>query len=226
MAWDATAPRGSDPIGVSDDFIRANFDALQIALSGTHIFPGALTTHGMHVPGKVPICEVDTEAVISGYTDIAGSICWPTDLATLYTNNGISWDGRGPFSGTINMIFFQATAPTGWTILTVANDGIVYSTDVAASGGSSRPGGTWTISGLEYSHYHIYSQVPWHRHLVTVGPFIDTGGIAGSERVTTFKNTSYYDTQTSYNTSSSSGAISSDGSWRPKRAISIIAMKD
>lgn len=230
MAWDVTAPRGSDPIGISRKFIAANFTALQTVLSGTHIFPGISATHGMHTPGQTPICEADTEAVISGYTDIAGSISWATNLATFYTNNGSSWDGRGPFSGTVQMLFFQATAPIGWTILTTVNDSIVYSTNTAASGGSARNGGTWTISGIEWSNYHTYSQVPKHRHTIP-GNYLGLADYTSDYAFQENNQTRSWATQNAgsappLSTSSSSGAVSSDGSWRPKRAISIIATKD
>lgn len=66
----------------------------------------------------------------------------------------------GEFETGVNMLFNQATAPTGWTIDTSVNDKVVM-----FSNGSPQSGGSWTISGITVDGHAItISEMPAHTH--------------------------------------------------------------
>lgn len=227
MGWSITEPAGSQSLNAGDDIIRDNYTALQDAISGTHVFPGTSGvggTRGAHRPGLTPTCAINTQAVISAYTDIQGAISFPTDLSYLWTNNGSSWDCRGTIiSGTV-MLFFQAAAPLGWTLLTTIHDELAYVASGAA--GAGHTGGTWTISGMTYNHRHVYTSTVYHRHSIT-GKVSGTTGShprkSQSTSVTAYTN--YAGTSTCY-TAYTSGGLTSDGTWRPKAVSCMLATKD
>lgn len=72
-----------------------------------------------------------------------------------------SIDG-GLVSGT-NMVFHQASAPTGWTQDTSVNDRVLRVVDNTGTGGAT--GGSWTISGVTVDgHVLTNAEMPSHNH--------------------------------------------------------------
>jgi len=134
-------------------------------------------------------------------------------------------------------IFYQAAAPSGWSILFAGNDRVLMVDN--SNGGSS--GGTWTISGLSSSNTTLsISQIPQHRHeggtvhrtssnsngitsrFGSVGTSGFTGDVIGSEFITGKANyTSYEGSGSGHNHS-----VSQNGSWRPRYHAVIICEKD
>lgn len=65
-----------------------------------------------------------------------------------------------------SMVFYQASAPTGWTQDTTVNDRVLRV--VSGSGGST--GGSWTISGVTVNNHTLtVAQIPSHNHGGTTG---------------------------------------------------------
>lgn len=225
MAYQRNKPDGADSLQSSDDYIRDNFAWIETTLGHVHTFPGNATTRGKHTPGSHPVCDIETYATLTGYTDVDGAISYPTDLEAIYTNDGSNWYARTIPSGSV-MVFFQAAAPCGWTLETSVNDSTLYVTSGAVASGAALAAGTWSLSGLNWSHYHEYSTAPRHTHYYMRGsgtgvPLYAYDGYAYSTTYWGFAG----DTPP-LTTSSTSGALSGDGGWRPYYAHCILASKD
>jgi len=72
------------------------------------------------------------------------------------------------------MVFYQDTAPTGWTIQNTLDDKVLFVTKGSAAGGQTGGGahstGTWTISGIAAdSHTLTTAEIPAHAHAMTIG---------------------------------------------------------
>ena len=147
-------------------------------------------------------------------------------LFSVYTGGAWSTTPFSGFASGTKMLFYQNTAPTGWTIEDTLDNKLVYVTKGGVAGGqaggAAHPSGSWTISGLtnanEASHVHSMQS---HTHTLTGGSAIWASGLAG------------YDTSTGgpdqANTgagSSHTHAISSDGTWIPEAYCCIICSKD
>jgi len=104
------------------------------------------------------------------------------------------------------------------------------SAGVALSGGTAWTGSTWSISGLSWSHQHIYSSVCSHRHLIIVysanpgGTYLGAGLNPGVHSDTVY--TGYTGDAPPCSSETISGNPSSDGSWRPAAVVCIVATKD
>lgn len=135
-------------------------------------------------------------------------------------------------SGT-KLLFYQNTAPTGWTIDTTLNDKLVYITRGSGAGGQTggqiHTTGSWTISGFSgNSDYYTLTtnDIPSHAHTYDLA-----AGGGGTVAIPT-SGTGHTE---SYITSYAGGgaghrhAISSlthDGAWRPAAYNCIICSKD
>lgn len=141
------------------------------------------------------------------------------------------------------MLFYQDTAPEGWTIDDTLNDKVVYITKGSAAGGQTggqaHSTGNWTISGISgstdshalsidempvHSHYHAHTITTWNN--INSANTICMGG-AGSS----FPNaaTTSYDSTTAGGGVGHSHTISSlsgNGNWRPAAYNCIICTKD
>jgi len=129
-------------------------------------------------------------------------------------------------TGNVDMIFAQASAPTGWTQQTSSDDRLLRF--VSGTGGGS--GGSWTISGLSAT-----ASLPNHKHgdgsyQVTVSGTTSTesggtqsvlsGGLtaANNNHTHTFSDTANVTGDSGNPTTNPSISITmaSDASWRPK----------
>lgn len=95
-------------------------------------------------------------------------------------------------SGT-KMLFYQDTAPTGWTIQNTLNDKVVYITKGSSAGGQTggaeHSTGTWTQPDHTHtgpSHTHT---TPSHYHELHIGWRTDNAGIIGWESAQYTTNT-------------------------------------
>lgn len=153
MTWDVSVPAGSDPISQGDDVIRALKTDLQTALRGNGTdgdeakFPGSDTAN--------PIFRYRGLKGTTGARPTAGQygLYFDTTRQVLQRDNGASWDdvagGVGIVSGT-KMVFYQASAPTGWTAVAV-NDKFLRVVTAGGTGGTT--GGTVAAStSLAHSH--------------------------------------------------------------------------
>lgn len=119
------------------------------------------------------------------------------------------------------MLFYQSSAPTGWTQDVSQNDKVIRV--VSGTGGGT--GGTWTISGLSTDFQA--SNLPAHTHTFGTDTVTVQSGTGASFSL--INNTG---SGTQF-TSSSSGAggthshtISSTGAWRPSYIDVIIATRN
>ncbi|MBI4397419.1 MAG: hypothetical protein HY548_10005, partial [Elusimicrobia bacterium] len=151
MTWDVTSPAGTEAISNGDDRIRELKTDIQTSLRGNAaegteaIFPGSDTAN--------PVFRYRGLSGTTAARPAAGQygLYRNTTLNTLQRDNGTTWDDIATLipSGT-KMVFYQASAPTGWTAV-AANDKFLRVVTAGGSGGST--GGTVAAStSLAHSH--------------------------------------------------------------------------
>jgi hypothetical protein len=107
------------------------------------------------------------------------------------------WDIKEFLSGT-KMLFYQDTAPDGWSLLDTLNNKYVYITKGSIAGGETggtiHSTGSYTISGLTHAHTHTgpshTHSTPNHSHSLNSSPVGGLGGVA-NERIV--ESGGYYD---------------------------------
>ena len=145
----------------------------------------------------------------------AANTAWITEGSLADTNWGI-----GPFPSGTKMLFYQNTAPVGWTIQNTLDDKVVYITKGSVAGGQTGGGvhstGSWTISGLSG---------PSHTHDINESGELDGTALSGGG--------GNYDiphygaaAQPWLTTAGGTEAVTSTGTWRPAAYCCIIASKD
>jgi hypothetical protein len=228
VAWDKDKPSGGQKIRLSDEEIRGNWAAIETQFGNDHDF-GASGT-GEHVVITLQKQTSDpTNAANKGYVysklvgthvelfyeDDDGNVTQLTSAGALIT-----------FPAGTAMLFYQDTAPTGWTIDDTLNDKIVFVTKGSAAGGETGGGehstGSWTISGLtnanESSHTHSMQS---HTHNLVAGSLMWASGFSGYTNKTGAPSVANTGAGSSH-----THAISADGAWRPAAYCCIIATKD
>jgi hypothetical protein len=180
--WSTTTPAGSDLLSQGDDNIRASKSAIQEALragavAGDNIegveaiFPGAS-------PSTAPVYRYRGLKDTTANRPTAGQygLFFDTTRNVLQRDNGTSWDDVGAVipSGT-KMVFYQASAPVGWTAVAL-NDKFLRVVTAGGTGGST--GGTMAAStSLTHTHTlahthdlsnHTHS-TPVHTHTLSLG---------------------------------------------------------
>lgn len=137
------------------------------------------------------------------------------------------------FASGTKMLFYQDTAPTGWTIQNTLDDKVVYITKGSAAsgqtGGGTHSTGSWTISGLTDSgHTHTG---PSHTHDINESGELD--GTAMSAGGGNYDMPHYGATAQPWltgvsgtgTTASGTATITSAGTWRPAAYCCIICEK-
>ncbi len=158
------------------------------------------------------------------------------DDGNVEKDNGTTWElATGFVSGTV-MLFYQATAPVGWTINTSLNDKVIMIN--SASGGVT--GGSWTISGISTTAGHLHTtaghtlsiaEIPSHNHTV---PFVSVSFWSGGSSwhpVVAGTTASSYTGGGGSHTHGDTGTAGAhthtfDGTWRPAYANIIVCSKD
>lgn len=184
MVWDKTKPAGTDAASQGDDIIRELKTDLEGAFRGQD-------TDG--VEAKFP--GSDTSAPIYRYRGLkdttlnrptAGEygLYFDTTRNSLQRDNGSSWDDIGTLipAGTV-MVFYQASAPVGWTKVVTQNDKALRV--VSSTGGTS--GGSVAFSAGISAHTHTISADGTHAHILATynsqpskGLSADIGYLSGS----------------------------------------------
>lgn len=141
MAWDKTLPLDTADADTIDDEICSMKSDLENFFTEEHDFPG-----DPDVPElihKLPMGDTTSRPVVA----YEGRLYINTETLTLQRDSGTDWEditgatGYGVPAGT-KMIFFQASAPTGWTKNTdFGNDELlrVLGTGDISSGGEWGP---------------------------------------------------------------------------------------
>ena len=226
-------PVPSTKVKQADDYCRANFAYLEEVLSAEHNF--GVSGTGKEYPGKGHIVKSDTYSNIDSLSDILGGLAFATDYHEFVTNSGAAWIRRGAFPAGTKCLFYQANAPTGWTIDTTAayDDKVVILTKGSANGGtaggSAVSGSTWTISGLSHNHRHGMTEVPKHRHTLSIN---STGSgpagtdLRGASTPSNTENSSSEGGGSTVYTDYKSPTIACAGTWRPAGKKFIVCTKD
>ncbi len=122
-------------------------------------------------------------------------------------------------SGT-EMVFYQDTAPTGWTINNVVNDKLLIVSKGSAAGGETggtdHPTGTWT----QPNHTLTTDEIPAHTH--SIAGYNGSGG----ERYAYEAGSGTPISTDSTGSAGGGGAHNHGSSWRPGAYVVIIAEKD
>lgn len=127
-------------------------------------------------------------------------------------------------SGT-KAVFVQSTAPTGWVHDVSFNDKVLRLVS-GATGGAT--GGSWTISGVTVDgHVLTKAELP-HRYLQTIWARANVIGNNGVTDVLCYQsssNTFSYNIPDNGQDDPHSHGLTSDGSWRPAYADSIVCTR-
>ena len=183
MSWDATQPASTTKIKNSPPVLLANWDAIE-DWSDTQHYGLNHALSGAHRPGQCSVIMVDTTANISALTNVACGLAYDITLNVLKYNTGLAWSNIGGTvpSGT-KMVFYQAAAPTGWTLLASVDDKLIYITKgsvlLGETGGTPCSSGSWSISGFSgatASHTLTLAETPAHAHTYTGAGDLTVGG--------------------------------------------------
>ena len=129
--------------------------------------------------------------------------------------------GAGELPTGVKMLFYQDTAPTGWTIQNTLDDKLVFVTKGSAAGGqvggAVHSTGSWTISGLSGpSHVHDINE----EHELD-GNTLGAGANNGHD-VPDYGNQA----QPWLTASGGTGAVTANGAWRPAAYSFIVCSKN
>jgi hypothetical protein len=235
MAWNKDKPAGGDKIRLSDDYIRANNEALENAFSEGHEFSTGGNQTGKHT----------TPTFVDNGADPAQPTA--TNEGTLYNNTGkfyyLTQAGvkreLGPIPPGTKMLFKQGSAPSGWTFKSEDNDRVLINTSTQSQGGDT--GGSWTISGMNVQN-HALSEA----ELPKVSGWFDIRNYRG-DGSSIFKSSGVFSLSEGNNADALGGSgngpmdkvefsfgggnshdhgIGHDGDWRPSYAKVITCQKD
>lgn len=143
----------------------------------------------------------------------------PAEVANKgYVDNAIA--GSQAFSSGTRMLFFNAAAPTGWSIDAGANDRTV----IIDSNNGNDTGGSWTISGhtigdRTLNSFHMPSVANSYVIEDVGGPFPGpvSRDVGDGFSISLFGNSS---------PNAHDHAITHNGSWRPRHIKGIICQRD
>ncbi len=224
MAWDKDQPAGTLKVREADDYIRANNDALEDALSRQHTFPGTYgSTAGKHTVGEVGVLLVDTKTNLGTGTGVEGAMSYASDTETLYRDTGTNISAITSIPTGTKAYFYQNTAPAGWTL-----DAAVVDRMLAVKGGSAAYNTNGGTSAGDFSHIHTtgnhtlsIAEMPNHNHNI-----YGTGGGGGAGSSTPSTATPYPTSYTGGDEAHNHGNTGSLATYRPYAAVGIICTKD
>lgn len=158
MTWDTTTPPGSEARSQGDDRIRELKVDIQGSLRGQAatgieaIFPGSDTAN--------PVFRYRGLKGATGARPASGQygLFFDTSRNALQRDNGATWDDVATMipAGTA-MVFYQASAPTGWTAVAV-NDKFLR---VVTAGGTGGTTGGSVAASTSLAHTHTVAS---HTH--------------------------------------------------------------
>jgi len=219
MAWSATTPATVTKIKDGPGIFQANWAIIEDWTANSQHYGITNSLSGHHKPGLCGLFFIGTTGNIPA-TNVACAASFDTTLGVFKYNSGSAWTNiGGPIaSGTI-MLFYQDTAPTGWTIDNTKDDKVVFITQGSGgqTGGGAHSTGTWTRTG----HTHAAAT---HNH----------GGITGSVANSTvvipyfqyIRSVTQTHTHTIAGNALTSDANTTLATWRPSAYCVIQCTKD
>lgn len=166
--FDVTTPVGSDLLSLGDDKIREFKTAMREALRAGEVAGDDIEGVEAIFPGSSP-----STAPVYRYRGLKGTtaerpaagqygLYYDTTRNVLQRDNGTSWDdiGQNVIPSGTKMVFYQASAPTGWTAVAV-NDKFLRVVTAGGTGGST--GGTVAAS-TSLAHTHSVAN---HTHTIS-----------------------------------------------------------
>lgn len=161
MTWSTSTPAGSDSLANGDNIIRELKTDIQTALRGDDtegveaVFPGSDTAN--------PVYRYRGLKGTTAARPTAGEygLYHNTTLNTIQRDNGSAWQDVATLipSGTA-MVFYQASAPTGWTAVAV-NDKFLR---VVTAGGTGGTNGGTVAASTSLAHTHTIASESAHTH--------------------------------------------------------------
>jgi hypothetical protein len=190
-------------------------------------------TKPFHLPGRCSVAFYGTTAEVAALSSPPQyAVAFDTTLRSWKYYDGAAWVRGDAIPSGTKMVFYQASAPTGWTMDTSLDDRVLRV--VNTNGGST--GGSWVISGLSASSSGAHTHgIGDHTHSAGSysGSIASSGSAQGGCCQVICAPQSFAITGTSgtsSGTTSSDGAhghtISQDGSWRPACVNVIVCTKD
>ena len=186
---------------------------------------------------QISITNIDTYVKTTGNQSIAGTKTFtsfpvlPSSAPTSnyqtahkkYVDDQVA--GTQSFTSGTKMIFFQASAPTGWTMITTYNDRVLRVVDGSTGYVGGNVSGSWTISGITTNNHTLtIDEIPSHTHTYSATiEYIkaDAGGLSFLYYVSAAGTTG----STGGNMGHNHG-VTADGTWRPACINVIVCSKD
>lgn len=220
MTWDKDRPAGTDKLRDSDDLIRANWSALEDAISRNHNFPG---DEGVDA-GEHTVVELQDQVGDPSTTaDIIGLYNNADQLFFRRQNDGEIIEIEKAFPSGTKLLFPQNVAPTGWTFVSENNDRVLINQSTEANGGTTA--GSWTISGITVNgHQLTTAQMPAHTH--TRAPALSGPGETGQGGSGSSVKPASSATSSTGGDGEHNHGLDIDGLWRPEWLGVITCTKD
>ncbi len=232
--WDATFESKPDDNNYGyevDNYIRALYVAIRERMEVDHIWKIGATDGGHN---KVSLAYQATKpTAVAGYGYLytkdagAGVIeLWYEDEAGNETQITQTGSLASAFVAGVKAIFYQDTAPLGWTIQNTLDDKLLFITKGSTAGGQTGGGvhstGTWALSGLNTgSHVLTTAEMPAHTHNSYAGGSVVIQTDAATQ-VAAYASTA---TSSTGNGGGHTHTIAGADTWRPAAYCAIIAAK-
>lgn len=163
MTWDVTKPAGTDNISNGDNIIREFKTDIQTALVAND---ATLGDEGVFpVSTTVPQYRYRGLKGTTAQRPTAGNygLYFNTTTNQIERDSGVAWESvGGAFPPGTEMLFYQSSAPLGWTRSVAINDRIVR---IVSAGAPGTTGGTWAAmagtTGSSGDHSHTVNS---HTH--------------------------------------------------------------
>lgn len=167
MSWDVTTPVGNENKTLGATRIREGKTAQETALQTEGIFPGANPAVPIYIP-TIPYGPESSRPASD--PDQEGRWYYNTTTQSIQRDTGSAWENvTGPVSSLIptgtNMVFFEASAPTGWTqVISGIDDRLVR---VASTGGVAVSGQSVSTPPT-HTHNTGNASDTTHKHSYTI----------------------------------------------------------
>ena len=219
MAFDKTQPPGSKKIRLSDELIRANWEALETAISEGHRFSTGGTQDGKHVTPTF----VDNGGAPGSDPSSNERILYNNGGTMKIRDNGGTDHVLAPIELNTVMVFKQSSSPAKWTFQSEDNDKVLLNTSTEAEGGDT--GGSWSPTGStdsESGHTHTVSRENWGRTQCSPGSITAERLVVGSGSTEVDEGLESLcaaaNNQTTTTNGSHSHSVTIESAWRPAYA--------